>query len=54
MTNIRNQMIDLLQHTNYSNYYVMNSVGKLIAPINLTDELLNTQSYDKVEEYKTL
>ena len=32
----------------------MNSVGKLIAPMNLTDELLNTQFYDKIEEYKAL
>ena len=31
----------------------MNSVDKLIAPMNLTDELLNTQFYDK-NEYKTL
>ena len=32
----------------------MNNVDKLIAPMNLTDELLNTQLYDKIEEYKTL
>ena len=32
----------------------MNSVDKLITPMELTDELLNTQSYDKIEEYKTL
>ena len=32
----------------------MNSVDKLIAQMNLTDELLNTQIYDKIEEYKTL
>ena len=27
---------------------------KLIIPMELTDEVLNTQFYDKVEEYKTL
>ena len=32
----------------------MNNVDKLIAPMILTDELLNTQFYDKIEEYKTL
>ena len=32
----------------------MNKVDKLIATMDLTDELLNTQFYDKVEEYKTL
>ena len=32
----------------------MNNVDKLIAPSNLTDELLNTQICDKIEEYKTL
>ena len=30
------------------------NVDKLIAPMNLTDELLNTQFYDNIEEYKTL
>ena len=33
---------------------LMNSVDKLIAPMILTDELLNTQFYDKCEEYNTL
>ena len=32
----------------------MNSVGKLINPMELTDELLNTQIYGKTEEFKTL
>ena len=32
----------------------MNNVDKLIAPMNLTDELLNTQFYDTIEEYNTL
>ena len=32
----------------------MISVGKLVTPMELTDELLSTQLYDKVEEYKTL
>ena len=32
----------------------MNSVDKLIAPMNLTYELLNTHLYDNIEEYKTL
>ena len=32
---------------------LMDIVDKLIVPMNLTDELLNTQFYDKVE-YKTL
>ena len=32
----------------------MNSVDKLNAPMGLTDELLNTHSYDKNEECKTL
>ena len=32
----------------------MNSVDKLITPMELTDELLNTQIYDTIEEYKTL
>ena len=33
---------------------LMNSVDKLIAPMNLTYELLNTHLYDNIEEYKTL
>ena len=32
----------------------MNNVDKLITPMDLTDELLNTQFYDKIEEYQTL
>ena len=32
----------------------MNSVDKLIAPMILTGELLNTQFYDRIEEYKAL
>ena len=32
----------------------MNNVGKLITPMDLTDELLNTQIYDKFEEHETL
>ena len=32
----------------------MNSVDKLITPMELTYKLLNTQFYDKIEEYKTL
>ena len=32
----------------------MNDVDKLIAPMNLTDGLLNKQFYDTIEEYKTL
>ena len=33
---------------------LIGAVGKLIIPMELTDEVLNTQFYDKVEEYKTL
>ena len=33
---------------------LMNNVDKLIAPMDLTDGLLNTQFYDNIEEYKTL
>ena len=33
---------------------LMNNVDKLVAPMNLTDELLNTHVYDQIEEYKTL
>ena len=32
----------------------MHNVDKLITPMELTDELLNTQCYDKAEECKTL
>ena len=32
----------------------MDNIGKLIATMDLTDELLNTQFYYKTEEYKTL
>ena len=32
----------------------MNSVGSLITPMELTDEVSNTQFHDQVEEYKTL
>ena len=33
---------------------VMDNVDKLITPMELTDEVLNTQVYDKVDDYKTL
>ena len=32
----------------------MDSVDKLITPMELTDEVLNTQFYDNVVDYKTL
>ena len=32
----------------------MNNVDKMIAQMILTDELLNTQFYVKIEEYNTL
>ena len=32
----------------------MGSVDKLITPMGLTDEVLNTQFYDKANDYKTL
>ena len=32
----------------------MNSVEQMIAPMDLTDELLNTPFYDEIEEYNTL
>ena len=32
----------------------MNSVDKLVTPMELTGELSNTQLYDKVGEYNTL
>ena len=33
---------------------LIDTVDELIAPMELTDEVLNTQFHDKVEEYKTL
>ena len=33
---------------------LMDSVDKLITPMELTDEVLNTQFYDNVNDYKTL
>ena len=33
---------------------LMNSVEQMIAPMDLTDELLNTPFYDEIEEYNTL
>ena len=33
---------------------LMDNVDKLIIPMELTDEVLNTQFYDKVDDYKTL
>ena len=33
---------------------LVDKVGKLITPMDLTDEMLNTQFYDKVTDYKTL
>ena len=33
---------------------MMGNVDKLITPMELTDEALNTQFYDKVNDYKTL
>ena len=33
---------------------LINNVDKLIIPMELTDEVLKTQFYDKVEDYKTL
>ena len=33
---------------------LMGNAGKLITPMELTDEVLNTQFYDKVEDFKTL
>ena len=32
----------------------MDSVDKLISPMELTDEVLNTQFYHKANDYKTL
>ena len=33
---------------------LVDTVDKLITPMELTDEVLNTQFYDKAEEHKTL
>ena len=33
---------------------LMNNVGKLITPMPLTEEVMRTQFYDKVDEYETL
>ena len=33
---------------------LMDNVDKLLTPMELTDEVLNTQSCDKVNDYKTL
>ena len=33
---------------------LVDTVDKLITPMELTDEVLNTQFYNKVEDYKTL
>jgi len=33
---------------------MIDNVDKLITPMELTDEVLNTQFYDKVDDYKTL
>jgi len=33
---------------------MMDNVDKPITPMELTDEVLNTQFYDKVDDYKTL
>ena len=33
---------------------LIENVDKLITPMELTDEVLNTQFYDKVDDYKTL
>ena len=53
MTNIRSHMIYLF--TAYQLFKIlMNNVDKLIASMKLTDEILNTQFYDTIEEYKTL
>ena len=32
----------------------MNSAGSLTTPMELTDDIMNTQFYDKVDDYKTL
>ena len=33
---------------------LIDTVDKLIIPMEITDEVLNTQFHDNVEEYKTL
>ena len=33
---------------------MIENVDKLIIPMEMTDEVLNTQFYDKVDDYKTL
>ena len=33
---------------------LLNNVDKLITPMEFTDEVVNTQLYDKVNDYKTL
>ena len=33
---------------------LLNNIGNLIVPIPLTEEVMRTQFYDKVDEYKTL
>ena len=33
---------------------LVDTVDKLITPMELTDEVLNTQFHDKVDDYKTL
>ena len=33
---------------------LINNVGKLIIPMSLTEEVMETQFYDKVDEYNTL
>ena len=32
----------------------MGSVDSLVTPMELTNDIMNTQSYDKVDDYKTL
>ena len=32
----------------------MDNVGSLITPMELTDDIMNTQLYDKVDDYNTL
>ena len=32
----------------------MDTLDSLIAPMKLTDDIMNTQFYDKVDDYKTL
>ena len=40
--------------TAFQLFKILNNIDKLITPILLTEELINTQFYDKVEEYRTL